>query len=84
MWGSITILYLQLFQQVLLLLNFDLQVAVMGDWGGGGGGEELVRQGHMLKQTWQHLSGLLAGKGQSHLHSFNPAKDAEAGLGQGQ
>lgn len=45
MWGSITILYLQLFQQVLLLLNFDLQVAVMGDWGGGGGGERVGEAG---------------------------------------
>ena len=38
----------------------------------------------MLKQALQHLSGLLAGKGKSHLHPFNPAEDAEAGLGQGQ
>lgn len=79
MWGSVTVLYLQLFQQVLLLLSLDLQVAVMGNWGVGGVGEA----GSHVLQAWQHLSGLLAGKGQNHLHPFNPAKDAEAGLGEG-
>lgn len=39
MWGSVTVLYLQLFQQVLLLLSLDLQVAVMGNCGVGGVGE---------------------------------------------
>lgn len=37
MWGSVTVLYHQLFQ-VLLLLSLDLQVAVMGNWGVGEAG----------------------------------------------
>ena len=55
-WGSITLLYRQLFQQVLLPLSFGLQVTVVGDeggWGGEAGSHDEAGQAAHCQGSWR-------------------------------